>query len=130
MSQDSSALINRYIHGAIGYMEEIDHGFARKATRHASLEEKAYRELSLLPDRGESIFLALLEHEHPAVRLSAATDLLPFDEELATAELSALDKCSGILGFRAFQVLKQWREGYWKGKQLRDQSQRPDVDSE
>jgi HEAT repeat protein len=91
-----------------------DRGDYRSGNRAFDQKMAALRSLRELPDRGRSSLLALLDHHHANVRLSAATHLLPTDEEKAIAVLVALTEDPSMRGFSAKMVLKEWRAGRLK----------------
>lgn len=80
---------------------------ADKTFRRMHQLAKALRETPV----GRERLVALLEHENPAVRLSAAAECLAFDDQRAIEALQLLAPEPGLIAFSAGIVLEQ----YWAG---------------
>jgi Domain of unknown function (DUF2019) len=93
----------------------IRHGVATESGDHGTTNKqyKRYDRLRKLleqqGDAGRDAIRGLLRHPSPWVRMVAASTCLKFDEKEATRILEALEKETGIVGFDAKMVLREWR---------------------
>jgi hypothetical protein len=106
--------VEKYVESAMVHGDANDRGDYRSGNRAFDQNMAALRSLRELPDRGRSSLLALLDHHHANVRLSAATDLLPTDEEKAIAVLESLLDEPPFVCTNARTILKEWRAGRLK----------------
>ncbi|MCE9522810.1 MAG: DUF2019 domain-containing protein [Alphaproteobacteria bacterium] len=94
-------------HGAgkiLGDVEATNDAFDQKIA--------VVRQLRHLPDKGRQVLTELLSDTGPAVRSSAATYLLPLDENLALPVLEEVCKSpEPFIGLTAEMVLREWRAG-------------------
>lgn len=100
-----------FIDAAIRQGDSTELGDSKAANAAFDRKTAARRALGSCTDRGATVFRSLLGHPHANVRLSAATSLLPLDEEKATAALESIAQLPGFVGFNAEIVLEEWRAG-------------------
>jgi hypothetical protein len=92
----------------------MDRGDHKKCNAAYDTKMRALAKLREAHDRGRSSLTRLLDHEDPHVRCSAATHLLPLDEDAATRALEALTSEPPFVGFNARMVLQEWKAGRLK----------------
>jgi len=112
MRRDGAA--DAYAQAAAGQGAAMDRGDHKMSNAAYDRKMRALAKLRESPDQGRSILTKLLEHEDPHVRCSAATHLLPLDEQAATRALEALTSEPPFVGFNAKMVLREWKAGRLK----------------
>ncbi|MEZ6003945.1 MAG: DUF2019 domain-containing protein [Planctomycetota bacterium] len=91
-----------------------DNGDYRKANAAYDEVSRVLKEVRRLPDRGMELLTRLARNENPHVRLWAATHLLPLDEVMALAVLSALTSEPPFCGINAEMTIQEWKAGRLK----------------
>lgn len=102
---------NVYAQAAAEHGAAMDRGDHEKSNAAYDRKMRALARLRESPDQGRSILTRLLEHEDSHVRCSAATHLLPLDEDTATHVLESLVTEPPFVGFNAEMVLREWKAG-------------------
>jgi Domain of unknown function (DUF2019) len=106
---------DRYIVDAAEHGRCTESGDFKRGNVAFDRMEAALGKLRQHSDGGESVLKELLSHPNGWVKLSAATDLLPSQPELASAVLENLAAGpKSQLEFNAMMVLREWRAGRLK----------------
>ena len=108
-----SSLVELFVTATINQhtaLAAYDHKLANK---HFRLSERYICQIKLIPDWEKSI-LPLLSHEHIAVRINAASILLPYETKRAEYVLKQSRFAPGIDGFNAKMILNEWKSGELK----------------
>ena len=103
-----------YVEAALRHGQAIDAGDSDRANAAYEAKEQALRQLRSSADRGRTVLTALLAHEDPGVRKSAATHLLPLDESRALETLADVSRLPDLVGFDAEMVIREWKAGRLK----------------
>lgn len=114
MTMSARTAKERYVEAARRHGQSLARGDSDAANAAYDEKDAALRELRAAPDRGRGVLTALLAHEDPGVRKSAATHLLPLDETAAIATLQEVAKVPGLVGFDAEMVIGEWKAGRLK----------------
>jgi len=109
-----ATVVEAFVSAAVAHGAATDSGDHKRANAAFTRKVRALEKLRECPDRGRSTLEALLAHEDPHVRCSAATYLLPLDEDGATAVLTQLTSEPPFVGFNAKMVLREWKAGRLK----------------
>jgi len=107
----SESLLDIYVQAAIRHGEATLQGNADKgnAEYDALMEALEAMHASLDGERGP--LTSILDHPDPSVRAWAATHLLRIDPDKALPVLCRVSALSGIIGFGAEMVIKEWNKG-------------------
>ena len=104
-----------FIYAARKHGQATLEGDAPATNRNYKILVAALKELRGEPDRGESSLLAMLESDDLSVVAWAASYLLNSREKEAVAALNRVAASdTGLIGFGAEMVLKEWRAGRLK----------------
>ncbi len=104
-------LLKIFAKGAAEQGEALRAGDANRANSRYRTMKEIYSELESRGPVAQNEFSSLLEHPDGYVRLNAAAHSLEFDPPAALRALQVIDKMeSGLLGFTAGMIVKQWHE--------------------
>ena len=82
----------------------------KAANKYFKLAERYVCEIKQYPN-WEKSFINLLNHENIGVRINSASILLPYETKLAEQVLKKHCFATGIDGFNARMILKEWKSG-------------------
>jgi len=108
------ASVDTFVRAATAHGAATDSGDHKEANAAYTRMIAALKKIREHADEGNAILTDLLVHEDPHVRLSAATFLLPLDEDAAIRVLEALASEPPFVGFNAKMVLREWKAGRLK----------------
>ena len=111
---DIEKLIAKYARAAGAHGRGTVEGNSRLANRNYDKIIDALRELDQQSTDGRKVLRRLYFHQDPAVRVWAATHLIEMDTEGAVRVLREVAEHSGMIGFGAEMVLKEWEAGRLK----------------
>lgn len=103
-----------YVQAAAAHGAAMDRGDHEKSNAAYGRKLRALAKLREASDQGRATLTRLLAHQNAHVRCSAATHLLPLDEDAATLALDALASEPPFVGFNARVVLREWKAGRLK----------------
>jgi hypothetical protein len=113
INPDIDSVIEKYIDACVKH-----HAFtgedSKKTNAAYQIIARCAKRLRELPDKGMDIFRALMRHEHRAVRVWAATDLLRRFSDLeavAVLEKVSAESFYDYASSDARIVLEEWRKG-------------------
>ena len=104
-------LIGWFVKAAVRHAEAIEAMQEDAAAGQVEDLDRFYA--AIQRDGGLELFLALLDHEDPAVAGMAAVYAMREAPERCAAVLSRLAKLPGLIGFRAQVALERWESGDW-----------------
>ena len=104
-------LISWFVKAALRHAMAIEVLEAEEASVQVECLNRFYA--ALKREDGMEQFLALLDHEEPAVSGMAAVYAMREAPQRCTAVLQKLAKIPGLLGFRAQAALDRWESGEW-----------------
>lgn len=110
---DPSALVAQFAEDVEQQTEAIKRGDYRTGNRHAKRYIAAFGKLREFGDPGRDALCALLTHERPDVRVTAAAYLLRYRTTDAIEVLREAAKGSGLIAFEASEAIKRWDEKSW-----------------
>ncbi|MEQ8154380.1 MAG: hypothetical protein ABRQ25_05790 [Clostridiaceae bacterium] len=110
---DIDSLVSECIHSAINYgisaYEVITD--SKRTNKLYKINFNNFKRLKSQGDKGIEKLSYLLKYNNDYVRYSAAVHLLTIKENEAKTVLYELSICSGIFGFSAEMLLKEWNNG-------------------
>jgi HEAT repeat protein len=104
-------ILKQYVESACEHGVATESGEFEKANKNYKKNEKAFKKLLEFGKEGCEELTNLLNHQNPYVKLSAATHLLSTKNKESISILKKISKESGIVGFNAKMVLKEWKKG-------------------
>jgi len=104
-------LISWFVKAALRHAEAI----AAMQDQEASVQVESLNRFyaALQREGGIEQFLALLDHEEPAVAGMAAVYAMREASQRCVAVLVRIAKIPGLMGFRAQAALDRWESGEW-----------------
>lgn len=108
---DIAELVQAYMEAAVDHGRASAEGDYRTANPRAKALIAIYQELRVRGGGAQEALLALLGHDDPNVRLSAAAHALAFAPDRGEPVLEALMAFPGTVGLGAQMTLREWRQG-------------------
>jgi len=106
-----SSLVEEFVDAIARHGAAAEAGAYKTTNKQYKRYDKLRKRLEQKGEAGRHAIHALLEHSNPWVRLVAASIYLKYREAEATKVLEAVERDTGIVGFNAKMVLREWRAG-------------------
>jgi hypothetical protein len=110
---EPKALVAQFADDVAQQTEAIKRGDYKAGNRHAKRYIASFGKLREIGDPGRDALCALLAHERPDVRVTAAAYLLRYRTSDALEVLREAAKGSGMIAFEASEAMKRWEEKSW-----------------
>jgi hypothetical protein len=113
-SANVELLLDEYATAAISHQNATDAGDYKTANKAANALSSLYLELKRRGEGDRRLLIRLIDNEHPAVRLWAASHCLDFAPREAEVTLRTLMELGQFIGFTAETTLREWHAGRLK----------------
>jgi len=110
---NAATLVEAFASAVAAQTDAIGRGDPRSGNVEARKYIRIFRQLRQLGDSGRDALVALLTHQRPDVRVTAAAYLLRHRNHEAMAVLRDAAAGTGLVSFEASECIKRWEAGAW-----------------